>query len=630
MSLNPKIADTATLVASLKSTLSNAKKAKDKAVEEVENKAKKLSELKETVAAAAQKQIDDLVKLSWGELSKVAAAAGRNMSAHVAANPDVQQAEEELSRAGKDLREKMSTNDKLQAVTSNFQLALSQLEDKKKARDQARRDADNRSAELKNISDGELTVDFDDGDFSEDFSKYFSAKSAHDAALVKVEAANAGVTAAEQNLEKRIVEFQTAALPQDITVLLRAVWVAQEKLISARSTHLKAKEGDQQDVKTTSTAFPVVSTEWEGLVGKLSEVVAGADAALRAEAIMATWLPSENLVSVGVNCGTAVTTANASVWLGGPPEPTAATSRSTNVQSSNLPDDQGGQPKDIDPAAQHQSAAQEQPAVPAAQQQPAVPPQEQTATPAAQQQTAAPTAQEQTAVPAAQEQTATTVVRTFKAREDVKKLAADLAQGIYKTEPESADRSAKIAKAEKVLLEVLAYDGRAEQLQKKLADLEKKLKKGKKNNTSTKTNGKNLRRLGGEDNSTTATAESEDPLLKVIRQFVGKALDSLAQLQQTHGDKLQNVKDETTFTKLETDAKKTGDEISKAEAVIKLREDNTAKADDLKKAKATVLGLGLGLGLGIPVLVAVVFTVLVKTNRVLLNFGSSATVSADV
>jgi hypothetical protein len=295
MSLNPKIADTATLVASLKSTLSNAKKAKDKAVEEVENKAKKLSELKETVAAAAQKQIDDLVKLSWGELSKVAAAAGRNMSAHVAANPDVQQAEEELSRAGKDLREKMSTNDKLQAVTSNFQLALSQLEDKKKARDQARRDADNRSAELKNISDGELTVDFDDGDFSEDFSKYFSAKSAHDAALVKVEAANAGVTAAEQNLEKRIVEFQvgcnfsfsfvfffqTAALPQDITVLLRAVWVAQEKLISARSTHLKAKEGDQQDVKTTSTAFPVVSTEWEGLVGKLSEVVAGADAALR-------------------------------------------------------------------------------------------------------------------------------------------------------------------------------------------------------------------------------------------------------------------------------------------------------------------------------------------------------------
>jgi hypothetical protein len=327
-------------------------------------------------------------------------------------------------------------------------------------------------------------------------------------------------------------------------------------------------------------------------------------------------------------------------------QPTAATSRSTNVQSSNLPDDQGGQPKDIDPAAQQQSAAQEQPAVPAAQQQPAVPPQEQTATPAAQQQTAVPAAQQQTAVPAAQQQTATPaaqeqtaaaqeqtaapVVRSFKAREDVKKLAADLAQGIYKTEPESADRSEKIAKAEKVLLEVLAYDGRAEQLQKKLADLEKKLKKGKKNNTSSKTNGKNLRRLGGEDNSTTATAESEDPLLKVIRQFVGKALDSLAQLQQTHGDKLQNVKDETTFTNLEADAKKTGEAISKAEALIKLREDNTAKADDLKKAKATVLGLGLGLGLGIPVLVAVVFTVLVKTNRVLLNFGSSATVSADV
>ncbi len=298
MTSNTQIADTATLVASLKSTLSNAKNEMNRAVEEVRNKAKKLSDLKETVAAAAQKRIDGAT--NRGELSKVAAAAGGNMDDHVAADPDVQQAEEELSRARKDLQEKMSTSEKLTAVTSNFQQALSQLEDKKEASDRARRDAENRLAELENISDEELTFDFN-ADFPEHFggtfSKYTKAKSAHDAALARLKAANADVTAAELRLETKIVELQvgcnisfliyfflqTAALPQDVTVLLRAVRVAQEKLISARSKYLKAKEGDQQDTETvaTFTAFHQASAEWEGLVGKLSEVVTGADAALK-------------------------------------------------------------------------------------------------------------------------------------------------------------------------------------------------------------------------------------------------------------------------------------------------------------------------------------------------------------
>jgi len=429
-----------------------------------------LLSLRKTVAAAAQKQIDGAT--NRGELSKVAAA-----------DPAVQQAEEELSSARKDLQEKMSTSDKLTGVTSNFQQALSQLEDKKEASDRARRDAENRLAELENISDEELTFDFN-ADFPEHFggtfSKYTKAKSAHDAAVVRLKAANADVTAAELRLETKIVEFQTAALPQDVTVLLRAVRVAQEKLKSARSKYLKAKEGDQQDTKNVPlfTAFHQASTEWEGLVGKLSEVVNGADAALKEEpssleASMVGWLGG-----LDVPGGTTATDSErARVWMGGEPKPAAQqqTAAPAAQEQTAAP---AAQEQTAAPAAQEQTtvpAAQEQTAAPAAQEQTAAPAaQEQTTAPTAHEQTAAPTAQEQTAVPAAQEQTATTVVRTFKAREDVKKLAADLAQGIYKTEPESADRSAKIAKAEKVLLEVLAYDGRAEQLQKKLADLEKK------------------------------------------------------------------------------------------------------------------------------------------------------------
>jgi len=220
-----------------------------------------------------------------------------------------------------------------------------------------------------------------------------------------------------------------------------------------------------------------------------------------------------------------------------------------------------------------------------------------------------------------------TTIPEFKAleKEEKAKVVETLVKVLLGDNPDAKEKTAM----EKELNTFLGFPGRAA----KLVEYLKKLTAESSPAETKETKGKKLRRLANDDKKDGKKEnkpKEADPMVQVIGQTAGEALVSLAQLQKTHGDKFQNVKDQTTYAAFKADAKKTGDAISKAEAVIKLREDNTAKADDLKKAKATVLGLGLGLGLGIPVLAAVVFTVLVKTNRVLLNFGSSATVSADV
>ena len=94
--------------------------------------------------------------------------------------------------------------------------------------------------------------------------------------------------------------------------------------------------------------------------------------------------------------------------------------------------------------------------------------------------------------------------------------------------------------------------------------------------------------------------------------------------------KIENIKDQKTFQQFKTDLNKAETKINEAETVLKMNKDVESRTAEVKKTRATALGLGLGLGLGLPALAAVVFTVLVKTNRLLLNFGAPAVAHSEV
>jgi len=111
------------------------------------------------------------------------------------------------------------------------------------------------------------------------------------------------------------------------------------------------------------------------------------------------------------------------------------------------------------------------------------------------------------------------------------------------------------------------------------------------------------------------------PVDQVIVESAENVKSRVSSLHAKYGD--LSVLKSAEFDGFKADVDTVNGELSQVEAVIKMKADNATKESDLKKAKTTVLGLGLGLGLGIPVLTAVVFTVLVKTNRLLLNFSSS-------
>jgi len=111
------------------------------------------------------------------------------------------------------------------------------------------------------------------------------------------------------------------------------------------------------------------------------------------------------------------------------------------------------------------------------------------------------------------------------------------------------------------------------------------------------------------------------PVDQVIVESAENVKSMVSSLHAKYGD--LSVLKSAEFDGFKADVDTVNGELSQVEAVIKMKADNATKESELKKAKKTALGLGLGLGLGIPVLTAVVFTVLVKTNRLLLNFSSS-------
>jgi len=111
------------------------------------------------------------------------------------------------------------------------------------------------------------------------------------------------------------------------------------------------------------------------------------------------------------------------------------------------------------------------------------------------------------------------------------------------------------------------------------------------------------------------------PVDQVIVESAENIKAMVSSLHAKYGD--LSVLKSAEFDGFKADVDTVNGELSQVEAVIKMKADNATKESELKKAKKTALGLGLGLGLGIPVLTAVVFTVLVKTNRLLLNFSSS-------
>jgi len=111
------------------------------------------------------------------------------------------------------------------------------------------------------------------------------------------------------------------------------------------------------------------------------------------------------------------------------------------------------------------------------------------------------------------------------------------------------------------------------------------------------------------------------PVDQVIVESAENVKSRVSSLHAKYGD--LSVLKSAEFDGFKADVDTVNGELSQVEAVIKMKADNATKESELKKAKKTALGLGLGLGLGIPVLTAVVFTVLVKTNRLLLNFSSS-------
>jgi len=130
------------------------------------------------------------------------------------------------------------------------------------------------------------------------------------------------------------------------------------------------------------------------------------------------------------------------------------------------------------------------------------------------------------------------------------------------------------------------------------------------------------RRLGATEKD--AEAAAVRPVDQVVVRLYVEAEKLVKNL------KIENIKDQKTFQQFKTDLNKAETKINNAETVLKMNKDVESRTAEVKKTRATALGLGLGLGLGLPALAAVVFTVLVKTNRLLLNFGAPAVAHSEV
>jgi len=117
------------------------------------------------------------------------------------------------------------------------------------------------------------------------------------------------------------------------------------------------------------------------------------------------------------------------------------------------------------------------------------------------------------------------------------------------------------------------------------------------------------------------TKEKPTPVDQLLVELYVHAKAAVEKLQETYADlkKLNNV----NFSVFKEKVIAANAKINETEALLKLRTDVKDKTDQAKKSSRLALGLGLGLGLGLPALFAVVFTVLVKTNRLLLNFNST-------
>jgi len=125
-----------------------------------------------------------------------------------------------------------------------------------------------------------------------------------------------------------------------------------------------------------------------------------------------------------------------------------------------------------------------------------------------------------------------------------------------------------------------------------------------------------------------AEKDSEAAAVRPVDQVVVRLYVEAEELVKNL--KIENIKDQKTFQQFKTDLNKAETKINEAETVLKMNKDVESRTAEVKKTRATALGLGLGLGLGLPALAAVVFTVLVKTNRLLLNFGSPAVAHSEV
>jgi len=125
-----------------------------------------------------------------------------------------------------------------------------------------------------------------------------------------------------------------------------------------------------------------------------------------------------------------------------------------------------------------------------------------------------------------------------------------------------------------------------------------------------------------------AEKDSEAAAVRPVDQVVVRLYVEAEELVKNL--KIENIKDQKTFQQFKTDLNKAETKINEAETVLKMNKDVESRTAEVKKTRATALGLGLGLGLGLPALAAVVFTVLVKTNRLLLNFGAPAVAHSEV
>jgi hypothetical protein len=112
--------------------------------------------------------------------------------------------------------------------------------------------------------------------------------------------------------------------------------------------------------------------------------------------------------------------------------------------------------------------------------------------------------------------------------------------------------------------------------------------------------------------------------VELLVQFLSsRAEKTVENLKRDFGKNFEEVT-ALNFKKFRSDVLKAEKKINETETVLKLHGTVVSKTEDVKKSNSTALGLGLGLGLGLPALIAVVITFLVKTNRLLLNFGFSS------